>query len=856
MIERLFEHLAPFIRYTTRFPLRILLISLFTALIGFLLAINLRIDNDLAKLIPKDYPSVQALEKLREQVGAENEVGVAIKSKSLSANKRFARDLIDRALELKQSGSSLPYFTRAEFRKEVEFLENNALYFATDDELDELENYLKRQAAKAKEEANPFFIDLEEDEESEIDSVGQELQQMYDELVGSEYYISKDTLTLAIKLYPNGSQTDIQFISDTYRVLQKAVDDLSPSGYHPDMEVTLAGRFLRTLIEVETITADVKNSFGAGVFMLLCVVAAYFFYRNYRVKAGSRFSLTLIIKELPRLPVIAIVMALPLTLSISWTFGLAYLVYGNLNIMTSTLGLLLFGMGIDFGIHFLARYIEERGTGKSVEDSIFTTFMTTGQAITVVGLTTSAAFFILMIAEFKGFSEFGFIAGTGILFAILAYIVSLPSLLVLLEHKNLLNLETGTLYKEESFASKNHRVKKIPKYYISLFILAIAVLGLFYAGFNLNKLEFEYHFGGLEPEYERYNEVNAKVRAAYSDRQSRNTAYIIVDIPEHALEVASILEERIRRDTLSPTIKNVDTFQDRFPMNEKAVIAKLQRIEEIRELLDDPFLKNQKDTQLDELRKATSTREQILLEQVPDFLKNPFTSKDGEVGTLVIIYPSVGLSDGRNSMNFADDAGKVTLADGKVYYAGSTSIVASDMLELMIAEAPVMVTLTLLMIIAFKLIILHRVKWVLLALFPLTTSFIWMFGFMPELGWKINFYNLVVLPTVLGIGDDSGIHIVHRYLEEGKGSIGKVLHSTGEYISVSAMTTILGFGGLLFSIHPGMRSIGELAILGIVLSLIASLFVLPALIYLLEKYRIGKFSTGKRSADKVLIIQD
>ena len=850
MIERLFEHLAPFIRYTSRNPFRILFISLFTALIGFLLAINLRIDNDLAKLIPKDYPSVQALEKLREQVGAENEVGVAIKSPSLTANKSFAQDLINRALDLKQPRTSLPYFTRAEFRKQIEFLEDNALYFATDDELDKLEVYLKEQAAKAKEEANPFFIDFEDDEDSDVDSVGRELQEMYDELVGSEYYISKDSLTLAIKLYPNGSQTDIQFIRDTYRVLQEAVDDLSPSGYHADMEVTLAGRFLRTLIEVETITADVKNSFGAGVLMLLCVVAAYFFYRNYKVKAGSRLSLNLIIKELPRLPVIAFVMALPLTLSICWTFGLAYLVYGNLNIMTSTLGLLLFGMGIDFGIHFFARYIEERGNGKSVEDSVFTTFMTTGQAITVVGLTTSAAFFILMIAEFKGFSEFGFIAGIGILFAILAYIVSLPSLLVLLENKNLLNLETGALHQVETGASKKLTARGFARYYISLILLATAGLGLFYAGFNLNKLEFEYHFGGLEPEYERYNEVNAKVRAAYSDRQSRNTAYIIVDKPEHATEVAAILEERMRRDTLNPTIQKVDTFQDRFPMTEEAANAKLQRIEKVRELLDDPFLKNQKDTQLDELRKASSTREWILLEQVPDFLKNPFTSKDGEVGTLVIIYPSVGLSDGRNSMNFADDVGKVRLADGKVYYAGSTSIVASDMLELMIAEAPVMVTLTLLMIIVFKLIILHRVKWVLLALFPLATSFLWMFGFMPELGWKINFYNLVVLPTVLGIGDDSGIHMVHRYLEEGKGSIAKVLRSTGEHISVSAMTTILGFGGLLFSIHPGMRSIGELAILGIVLSLIASLFVLPALIYMLERYGLGKIPAGWKNVEK------
>lgn len=810
------------------------------------MAVNLRIDTDLAKLIPKDYPSVQALEKLREQVGSENEVGVAIESPSLDANKKFAQDLIDKALDLKQAGSSRNYFTRAEFRKEIDFLANNALYFATDAELDQLEEYLKDQAQQAKEEANPFYIELEEDdEEAEVDSVGMELQQMYDELVGSEYYLSEDSLTLAVKLHPNGSQTNLDFVRNTYSELQQLVDELSPASYHPDMEVTLAGRFLRTLIEIETITADVAGSFGAGVLMLLCVVVAYFFYKNSRIKANSQSSFKYIISEIPRMPVLAVTMALPLILSLCWTFGIAWLAFGNLNIMTSTLGLLLFGMGIDFGIHFFARYMEERGTGKSVEDSVFTTFMTTGQAITVVGLTTSAAFFILTLAEFNGFSEFGFIAGVGILFAIIAYIISLPAILVIFERKKLLSLSKAPVKRKFHASSQRNSSIRPPKFYLSTVVLVVAVFGLFYAVFSLDNLKFEYHFGGLEPEYKKYQELNSKVRKAYSDKKTRNAAYIVADTPSDALNIASLLREKVNADTESPTVKKVEVFQDRFPVRRQVATEKLMRIDTIRKLLDDPFLRNQEDEQLAKLRKAASTDQVIPLENVPDFIKNPFTSKDGEVGTLVIIYPSVGLSDGRNSMNFAEDVGQITLPNGKTYYAGSTSIVASDMLKLMIEEAPIMVMLTILVIIVFKLVILRRLKWMLLALFPLVTSFIWMFGLMPTLGWKINFYNLVVLPTILGIGDDSGIHIVHRYIEEGKGSIIKVLKSTGEHISVSAMTTIVGFSGLLFSIHPGMRSIGELAILGILLTLLASLFVLPSLIYVLEIFSLGKRSNRK-----------
>lgn len=125
----------------------------------------------------------------------------------------------------------------------------------------------------------------------------------------------------------------------------------------------------------------------------------------------------------------------------------------------------------------------------------------------------------------------------------------------------------------------------------------------------------------------------------------------------------------------------------------------------------------------------------------------------------------------------------------------------------------------------------------LLALLPLVASFLWLFGFMEIVGWKLNFYNIVVLPTILGIGDDSGIHIIHRYIEEGRGKIYKVIHSTGEHVMVSSLTTMLGFAGLLFSSHPGIRSIGELAVAGIGLMLIASMVFLPFVLYIIEKWR-------------------
>jgi hypothetical protein len=825
MNDRVFQALLPAVRRLVRRPLPVLLVSLALTAAGVWATLQLRVDNDFSKLIPPEYPSVQALEQLRANVGGESEAAVIIESPSFEANKRFAEALIPRALALTGNGRNEPYFTSVDYWRDVSFLQDNLLYFATEAELDSLERYLDDRIEQARLEANPFYFELE-DEEPAADSLLQTLQESYDELVGKEYPISADSAVLVLRLYPSGVQSDLDFIDDAYIDLQALVDAMEPAGYHPEMEVVLAGRLLRTLIEIQTITDDVKSSFGSGVLLLLAIVVGYFAFRNYRIRAGTGFSWHLLFSELARTPITALLLGTPLLLSEAWTFGVAYLAYGTLNVMTSTLGLVLFGLGIDFGIHFYNRYTEERGAGRSVEVSIEATFMTTGKAIAGVATTTAAAFYILMLADFRGFSEFGFIAGTGILFGLFAMLVLLPALLAFAERTGLLRLEAEP--GSTSLSHANGRpVRRRIGYRFALVGFAAATLGAIVLA---PRVAFEYDFGALEPVYERYIALQRRARDVYTTMGHRNAAYLLVDHPFDAIEVATILRERAARDTLTPTIREVETLQDRFPMTPADQQAKLERIACIRDQLADPFLTSSDSEYLDLLRRGAGTTAPLGIDQIPDFIRRPFTSKHGELGTLVIVYPEGSLADGRRSMQFADDVGIVETASGRVYHAGSTSIVASDMLRLMQEESPTMIGLTLLFIVVFKVVILRRRRWILLALTPLAASFFWMFGTMVLFDLRLTFYNLVVLPTVLGIGDDSGIHIVHRYIEEGPGSIRRVMRAAGEPIAMSALTTIVGFGGLVFSMHPGMRSLGLLAVLGIGMTLLAALGLLPALL--------------------------
>jgi len=242
---------------------------------------------------------------------------------------------------------------------------------------------------------------------------------------------------------------------------------------------------------------------------------------------------------------------------------------------------------------------------------------------------------------------------------------------------------------------------------------------------------------------------------------------------------------------------------------------------------------------MEQLRRAAQTTEPISLDEVPDYLREQFTSKTGELGSFVIVYPSVGLSDGRQSIAFSDDVGTIEAANGRTYHAASTSIVAADMLRLMRSEAPWMVTATFLIVILLMYMNFRSLRWMALAVVPLMVGILWMLLLMEIFGAKLNFYNLIVLPAVLGIGNDAGVHIVHRYREEGAGSIMHVLRSTGEHVTMGSLTTMVGFAGLLLSFHPGLETIGQLAVMGIGSTLAAALFFLPATLQWMESTRAG-----------------
>ena len=837
-VLRLFK---PLLILNYKRPYALLSVALFLAVVGGYYALQLKVDTNIANLLPEDYESVKALEKLKQTVGGESALKVIIQSPSFEDNKRFAETLIDRALNMQDEKRDKPFFERAVFEKDTRILEENALYFATEEELGDITSYLEDEIENAKLKANPFYFEVEEETEEDKEQQKKQLKEFeesYDALIPKHFPISNDSTIMLVELYPTGSKSNIGFLQDMFSSTDSLVTAVGPTSFNNNMEVMIGGRLERHLLQLNSIMKDVTTSFSSGIASVLFLVMIYFFMKkflNYVVGTGKGRKRSLW-RHVKRLPIPLLVIGIPLLVSLAWTFGITYWYLGSLNTMTSVLFVILFGLGIDYGIHYYARYIEIRSSGTDILNSLIQTYEKTGSAIIISGLTTAAALYVLLFADFRGFYEFGFISGNGIVLTLFTMLFILPSLLVIFERFNWI-----LIYEKDPNSGNGKVASKRPYPLANTIVVAgltAAVLVIAYSG----ELKFQYDFGELEPKFEQYQEFRSLEKEVHTSKK-RNPAYVMADTDQEVMEILQAIRQKKKQDTLSPTIDEVEALQERFPTSDSAEQQKLKRIAEIRDLLQDPFLRDQEDPQLEKLREASQTTEPLQVEQIPSYLRERFTTKEGEVGRFVMIYPSVGLSDGRKSIEFMHDVGEITTESGKTYYAASTSIIAAKMLELMKTESPYMVFGTFVIILMMMYLAFRNIKWTIIGMLPLVVGLLWTFGIMILFDISFNFYNLVVLPAILGIGEDNGVHLAHRYRIEGRGSVWTVLSSTGQHVTIGSLTTMLGFSGLLFTHHPGLQTIGVMAVLGIGMTLFSALTFLPALIQFLENRQLISFDT-------------
>ncbi|MEK6660626.1 MAG: MMPL family transporter [candidate division NC10 bacterium] len=129
--------------------------------------------------------------------------------------------------------------------------------------------------------------------------------------------------------------------------------------------------------------------------------------------------------------------AIALVMGVCWAFGFAAATVGHLNMLSVVLAPMLIGIGMDYGIHLLARYEEERGGGYSIREALERAFEGAGPGILHAALTTAVALFTLMLTKISALQELGFVTGSGLLLTLVSTFMVLPPLLLLWDKRQI-----------------------------------------------------------------------------------------------------------------------------------------------------------------------------------------------------------------------------------------------------------------------------------------------------------------------------------------------------------------------------------------------------------------------------------
>ncbi len=762
-----------------------------------------RLETDIAALIPKDYNSVKTLEDIKARVGGVGSLIVLVQCDDYASSKRFAEAL---AGELKGDAYE-QYVNYVDYKRDIDFFKNHALLFMDLDDLEEIQFRIEDRITQEKIKLSPLAIQLDEDEGEEVLNFS-DIEAKYKEDGRSEeaYYVNPDSTILALEVSAAGTVSNIGFTKEMHNAVRGAVAKLNPQSYHPNMVIEYGGTFKNKIDEFDVILNDIKSTLIYGVVGVVFILTLYF-----------------------RQPLAVFFVGIPLTMGLSWAFAITYWVIGNLNTMTGFLFVILFGLGVDFGIHMFARYLEDRMARMDVLSAIETMLKKTGAAILTAALTTSMAFYSLTITDFKGFSEFGFIVGTGILMSLVSMTTVLPAFLVLSDKK----LGLIRMRPVWGHAWGNRR----GRFPMARLVLVAGIAVTIYLGANLHRIAFEYNFTNLRSNLPASRAVKDKISTiSQFNKESQSPSVVLADSKEDLGEIVSAIEAKIASNDPTPTIDKIKTLWSAIPQQQD---EKLKIIAEIRELANGEgakLIKGEQKERLDDLRELLDV-EKMSVDDLPKNILRKFSTVDGSRAHFAFIYPSVQLRDGKNAMAFADDSHEIQTASKGKFYSSSSSIIFADMLRLMLRDSKWAIGITLVVVFLIVIVDFRGIREAMLVMLPLICGAVWMCGTMYLTSMKLNFYNMVALPTIVGMGIDNGVHLYHRYREEGARSMPLIIKSTGGAMMVSMLTTMVGFFGLMMATHPGLNSIGKLALIGLLTCFVAAVVVLPALLQVLEDLR-------------------
>ncbi|MBN1207953.1 MAG: MMPL family transporter [Myxococcaceae bacterium] len=805
---------------------------------------KLTINSNQLDLISQELPEVKEVKRIIDMVGGSGYFMLALRSSDEATLKRVSDDLAE---QLRADKEHVRFVT---YKLPVEFVQQNMALFIKTEDLAEgkrrISAYMKDQLRRN----NPFFIELKKTEPVKLDL--SDLIAKYSSIgkksIIDDYYISPDRKMMMILIKP---MWDTNELGKTKAYVEKLNEDLAEYSKANPQGVKLVEDYKR-MGDAKTVAYGYTGSYKTAV------DDSYAIEESLQPVAFIAFAAILIItiaffrKWAPTVIVVS-----GMVIGTLITMGFTYFTVGELNMITSILGGILMGFGIDFGIHFIFRTRLELGAGKPYDVAIRDAIINAGRPALVSAVVTAGSFFVLMVSEFRGFSQFGFLAGCGTLILGFTLFSWSPALLALIGRRNP-TLPERLIGVMKPPATNNAAGKEIrfPRPKLLLGVSSTIVAGVCACAIPWSSQEvsaskklplferiqhgvrFNYNTRALMPEKQPSVQLQDEISERF--QISSDPIAVYTKTLEEAKEVWDELTQHPEKYKSIDQVVSVYTFVPP-PENAQANAKILEEWQEELKEIDVTALPPEMQDKAGIFKKMLEARP-FDVNGVPDIYASQFrhlpTTLPENHGYLTFIYPSVDLWDGKLMLQFADETGVIKTASGKEYRSAGAAQLYARLARIVLKDGQLTVILVALWILIMHFADFRSVPLALASVIPLTVGLAMMLGFMSIFDLRLNFMNIIILPILLGFGVSHGLYLLHRFLEGTSPIV--ALRSVGAAVASSTLAAVSGFAALLAASHNGLRSMGLVACIGLITTLVVSFTVLAAVMQLLHDRRVRK----------------
>ncbi|HKI48814.1 MAG TPA: MMPL family transporter, partial [Desulfobacteria bacterium] len=358
------------------------------------------------------------------------------------------------------------------------------------------------------------------------------------------YLVSDDGRLLFLLLNPKETEGDFAGSKNAIEGIRAIVRELAPD--FPEVTVGMTGGEVISSDEMFTTQSDVKNASKyalAGVALLFML-----FYRRVTEPLLAVFTLMV---------------------SIAWAMGYTTLAVGHLNIISVVFTTILIGLGIDFGIHILCRYREERRLGHGACLAMRNTLQQTGRGNLAGAVTTAIAFGAMVFTDFVGIVELGIIAAGGIVLCLLGMVLLLPALISIEER-----WRKPVYTQPERVVKRDALFEKMYSHYYLIIFVSLALLT--WCGYVSKDLYFDYNL--LNMQAKGTEAVRFEMKIIENAKRASWNAALIADNLQDAKEKYRVLKAM-------PSVGKVESLLTAIPENQEARIEKVNTLAP----LIDPF---------------------------------------------------------------------------------------------------------------------------------------------------------------------------------------------------------------------------------------------------------------------------